>query len=230
MDREGYAGRTKTEKAINPMSGKFITFEGPEGSGKSTQIRRLADRLEEVGISTICTREPGGTRMGEAIRNILQHDAIDEPLSERAEILLFTASRAQLMDRIILPSLNAGQWVLCDRFIDSTMAYQGFARGMDIATLDGINDFAIFDRKPDLTVLLDLDIEKGFERLAVRYAGGGGEKDRFEREASDFHRRVRDGYHKLTAREPGRFCVIDAARTIDEIAEDVWQVIADKLI
>jgi len=144
------------------MNGKFITFEGPEGCGKSTQIKLLAEKLEAQGIKVACTREPGGTATGEAIRNILQHDVVDESLGERAELLLFTASRAQLMDQVVLPALGRGEWVLCDRFIDSTMAYQGFARGMDIATLDRINDFAIDSRNPDLTLLLDLDVEKGF--------------------------------------------------------------------
>ena len=154
------------------MPGKFITFEGPEGSGKSTQIRQLAAKLKEQGVEVICTREPGGTDTGEAIRNILQHDAAGEPLDERAELLLFTASRAQLIKQVIFPALEAGAWVLCDRFIDSTMAYQGYARGMDLATLDAINNFAISARKPDLTLLLDLDIEAGFQRLEERYSDG----------------------------------------------------------
>lgn len=212
------------------MSGKFITFEGPEGSGKSTQIRRLAEKLEAQGIEVLCTREPGGTATGEAIRNILQHDVIDEPLGERAELLLFTASRAQLMDRIILPSLEKGQWVLCDRFIDSTLAYQGFARGMDIDTLDRINAFAIDERKPDLTVLLDLDIECGFARLEERYSESADSHDRFEREARDFHHRVRDGYHKLAAREPERFRIINSDRPMDEVSADVWNAVQEALL
>ena len=211
------------------MSGRFITFEGPEGSGKSTQIRLLAERLEAHGISVRCTREPGGTSLGETIRNILQHDAVDEPISARTELLLFAASRAQLTSQFIIPSLDAGRWVLCDRFIDSTMAYQGFARGMDITTLEQINNFAIADRKPDLTFLLDLDVERGFERLAERYAGGAGEKDRFEREAQDFHKRVRDGYHQLAAREPDRFRVINADRSIEVVADEIWALTTEVL-
>jgi len=212
------------------MAGKFITFEGPEGSGKSTQIRLLAEKLESRGIEVSCTREPGGTAMGEAIRNILQHDAVDEPLGDRAELLLFTASRAQLMNQVILPKLEAGEWILCDRFIDSTMAYQGFARGMDIDALDGINDFAIYGRKPDLTILLDLDIEKGFERLAGRYAGGTGAPDRFEREAREFHHRVRDGYHKLADREPSRFRIIDSDQDIDIVSTAIWSIVEGALL
>lgn len=211
-------------------SGKFITFEGPEGSGKSTQIKRLVGKLEGEGINVLCTREPGGTATGEAIRNILQHDAVGEPLCERAELLLFTASRAQLMDLVVLPALGRGEWVLCDRFIDSTMAYQGFARGMDLDALDRINDFAINSRKPDLTLLLDLDIGRGFQRLEKRYADGQGSADRFEREARDFHLRVREGYHKLAAREPERFRIVDSDRTINEVASSVWNAVKEALL
>jgi dTMP kinase len=209
---------------------KFITFEGPEGSGKSTQIRRLAEKIEEQGLQVQCTREPGGTATGEAIRNILQHDAVDEPLAERAELLLFTASRAQLMNQVILPALEQGEWIICDRFIDSTMAYQGFARGMDIQTLDRINEFAIYERKPDLTILLDLDIEAGFRRLEERYAEGTASHDRFEREARDFHHRVRDGYHQLAEREPARFRIIQADLPIDDVAAQVWAAVREALL
>lgn len=212
------------------MPARFITFEGPEGSGKSTQIKRLAKELEAQGITVLCTREPGGTATGEAIRNILQHDAAGEALGERAELLLFTASRAQLMDTIILPALERGEWVLCDRFIDSTMAYQGFARGMDIGTLDLINAFAIDGRKPDLTLLLDLDIERGFDRLKERYSDGKGSADRFECEARDFHLRVRDGYHQLVAREPERFRIVDADHPVDVVASSIWNTIKGALL
>ena len=211
------------------QAGKFITFEGPEGSGKSTQIKLLAEQLEGREIKVLCTREPGGTATGEAIRNILQHDAVAEKLNERAELLLFTASRAQLMDQIIFPALERGEWVVCDRFIDSTMAYQGFARGMPIDTLDRINNFAINGRKPDLTLLLDLDIECGFERLEERYSDGKASADRFEREARDFHRRVRDGYHKLAEREPGRFRIINAEQSIEEVAAQVWATVTEAI-
>ncbi|MCF7863195.1 MAG: dTMP kinase [Kiritimatiellales bacterium] len=212
------------------MAGKFITFEGPEGSGKSTQIRLLAEKLEAQGIGVVCTREPGGTATGEAIRNILQHDSVGEPLSGRAELLLFTASRAQLVDRVILPALDRGEWVICDRFIDSTMAYQGFARGMSIDALDRINDFAIGGRKPDLTLLLDLDIGCGFQRLEKRYADGIASADRFERETQDFHLRVRDGYHQLASREPERFRIIDADQAIEAVACKVWNAVKEALL
>jgi len=212
------------------MAGKFITFEGSEGSGKSTQIRRLSEALEAQGITVVCTREPGGTATGEAIRNILQHDAAGEPLADRAELLLFVASRAQLMDQVILPALDRGEWVLCDRFIDSTLAYQGFARGMDIAALELINDFAIQSRKPDLTLLLDLEIERGFQRLEERYADSKESADRFEREARAFHLRVREGYHQLAEREPDRFRIINSDRPIDEVASEVWNTVQEALL
>jgi dTMP kinase len=212
------------------MSGRFITFEGPEGSGKSTQIRRLADHLGQRGIKVACTREPGGTAVGEAIRNMLQHETVDEPMSERTELLLFTASRAQLMERFILPALERGEWVLCDRFIDSTIAYQGFARGMDTDVLDRINDFAIQGRKPDLTILLDLEVERGFERLDDRYADGAESADRFERETLAFHHRVRDGYHRLAAREPDRFRIVHSDRPIDVVSDEIWETVKDALL
>jgi dTMP kinase len=212
------------------MDGKFITFEGPEGCGKSTQIGLLAEMLSTQGITVLCTREPGGTSTGEAIRNILQHNAAGESLAERAELLLFAASRAQLVQQKILPALERGEWVLCDRFIDSTMAYQGFARGMDLETLDRINDFAITLRKPNLTLLLDLDIETGFQRLEKRYAGGDQSHDRFEQESRDFHGRVRDGYHRLAQREPERFTLINADQQVGEVSSDIWRAVKEALL
>jgi len=210
-------------------AGTFITFEGPEGCGKSTQIQRLVKHLEAEGKTVLCTREPGGTATGEAIRNILQHDAASEPLADRAELLLFVASRAQLMQHIILPALDRGEWVLCDRFIDSTLAYQGYARGMDLSRLEAINDFAIQSQKPDLTLLLDLDIEEGFKRLASRYADGKETLDRFEREARTFHLKVRDGYHQLAKKDPTRFRVLDANGSIDEVEQKIWNAVKEGL-
>lgn len=212
------------------MNGRFITFEGPEGSGKSTQVRLLVDQLQARGIKVLSTREPGGTATGEAIRNMLQHDAVDEVLHERTELLLFTASRAQLVHHVILPALARGEWVICDRFIDSTMAYQGYARGLPLDALDRINDFAIGSRKPDLTLLLDLDVASGFRRLEARYADGKASADRFEREERDFHQRVRDGYHRLAEREPQRFRIIDADREIGTVASQVWNAVEEALL
>ena len=212
------------------MAGQFITFEGPEGSGKSTQIRLLTERLEARGIKVVQTREPGGTATGEMIRNLLQHDAAGEPLSDRSELLLFTASRAQLMNSVILPALERGEWVLCDRFIDSTLAYQGYARGMEVSVLDQINEFAIYGRKPELTILLDLDVETGFSRLESRYASTDESHDRFECEDRSFHERVRGGYHQLADRAPERFRVIDSTRPIETVSEEVWTAVREALL
>jgi dTMP kinase len=134
------------------------------------------------------------------------------------------------MDRVILPALGKGTWVLCDRFIDSTMAYQGYARGLDIATLDAVNDFAIYGRRPDLTILLDLDVKEGFQRLEKRYAGNNETFDRFEREAREFHQQVRSGYHALADREPDRFRILDSSLPIDEISTKVWNLVKEVLL
>ena len=207
----------------------FITLEGPEGSGKTSHIPGMAEAIRQAGYDVIVTREPGGTPIGDDIRNTILNLKNTE-MHPTTEILLFQASRAQLVNQIILPALAEGKVVLCDRYADSTMAYQGFARGMDIETLDAVNNFAIYGRKPDLTILLDLDIEAGFKRLEKRYSDSGESHDRFEREARDFHHRVRDGYHKLVAREPNRFCVIDADQSIDELSGTIWASVKELLL
>ena len=209
--------------------GKFITFEGPEGSGKSTQIRRLARRLRLAGRKVLVTREPGGTPTGEAIRGILQHDHAGELIAPRAELLLFEASRAQLVQRVIAPALERGLWVLCDRFIDSTTAYQGYGRGFELATVLAINDFAIEDCVPDLTFLLDVMIKTGFARLDLRNAERHAVHDRFERESKAFHNRVRTGYLKLARRWPKRMRVVNASRGMKEIEDDVWSTVRNAL-
>jgi len=205
--------------------GKFITFEGPDGSGKSTQVRLLSERLKAQCITVHCTREPGGTATGEAIRNILQHDAVDEALGARTELLLFTASRAQLVNGKILPALERGDWIICDRFIDSTMAYQGYGRGLPLDTLNTINHFAIDGRKPDITLLLDLDVGRAFQRMAPLFNSGKESPDRFEREDREFHEKVRAGYLKLAEAEPERFHVVDADRLENVVADEIWNII-----
>ena len=144
--------------------GRFITLEGPEGSGKSTHAQRLAERLRRQGHAVLCTREPGGTRTGEIIRNVLQHDQAGEAICPAAETLLFAASRAQLVQHVILPALRQGQWVISDRFADSTTAYQGYGRGFDLAAIGAINAFAIDGAEPDLTFLLDVNVALGRDR------------------------------------------------------------------
>ena len=205
------------------MRGRFITFEGPEGGGKTTQAKRLIESLKARGVETLYAREPGGTKTGEAIRGILQHDHAGEPIVPEAEVLLFEASRAQLTARVIRPALEAGTWVVCDRFADSTTAYQGYGRLFGADRMILLNDFATAGLAPDVTFLLDLTLDAGFGRLARRQADTGSGPDRMEREERDFHERVRAGYLDLARRWPGRFITIDAARSADEVAADVWK-------
>lgn len=211
------------------MRGLFITFEGPEGSGKSTQVERLAARLRGAGREVLSTREPGGTPAGEAIRDILQHDRRGEGISAETETLLFLASRAQLVRSVIIPALKRGVCVICDRFADSTIAYQGYARGMDVESLIVLNGFAVGAAVPDLTILLDLDVKLGFTRLQERNRRKKTSHDRIEREAMGFHRKVRRGYLELAARWPKRFRVIDAGRVEDDVEKDVWNVVRKRL-
>ena len=208
------------------MKGKFITFEGPEGGGKSTQIRELAAFLETRGIPVLLAREPGGTKLGEQVRGLLQDDAAGEPPSPRTEVLLFLASRAQLVANVIAPALEQGVWVLCDRFDDSTFAYQGYGRGFDLDALRHLDTFATGGLVPDLTLLLDLPPDIGFARIAARQTDAGSEPDRFEREARAFHVRLRAGFLELAKRDPGRIAVIDAGQSKEEVAETVRKRVA----
>lgn len=210
-------------------TGRFITFEGPEGSGKTTQAKRLLARLRQSGRDVLYTREPGGTPTGEAIRDILQHDKAGEPICDEAEVFLFAASRAQLVRRIILPALENGTVVVCDRFADSTTAYQGFGRGFPVEQMLSINSFAIDGAQPDATLLLDVPIGVGFQRLAERQRELFEASDRIEREEREFHERVRQGYLNLARRWPERFHVIDATQGADEIERLVWEVVQDVL-
>ncbi len=209
--------------------GRFITLEGPEGGGKTTQARRLIARLEARGLRVRYTREPGGTPTGEAIRDILQHDRAGEPVTPEAEVLLFSASRAQLVRRVILPALEQGDWVVCDRFADSTTAYQGYGRGFPVDTLLNLQAFAVGPAVPDLTFLLDVAVADGFGRLAGRHAEQGGGPDRMEREERAFHERVRAGYLDLARRWPERFRVVDASRPADEVEARIWSVVEHDL-
>ena len=207
--------------------GKFITLEGPEGSGKSTQIRRLARRIEAAGHKVLLTREPGGTPTGEAIRGILQHDHAGEPICPAAELLLFEASRAQLVGRVILPALAQGMWVLCDRFTDSTAAYQGYGRGFDVAAILEINHVAVQGCEPDLTVLLDVETQTGLGRMSHRNRQANAATDRFERETVEFHERVRAGYLQLARRWPERIRIVNGMRDEASVEADVWKVVSN---
>jgi dTMP kinase len=209
--------------------GAFITFEGPEGCGKSTQVQLLADRIKAEGLPVLCTREPGGTRTGELIREILQHDKADEPLVPEAEMLLFLASRAQLVRQVIFPALEAGTWVISDRFMDSTVAYQGYGRGFGPERVMALNAFVVGVAIPDLTLLLDLEVKDGFDRMAERNRLTGGVHDRMEREAMEFHERMRQGYLDLARRMPDRIRVIAAARSPEAVSKEVWKAVCDVL-
>jgi len=208
------------------MRGNFITCEGPEGSGKSTHARRLADRLRAGGLTVLLTREPGGTPTGEAIRRLLQHDGAGESPVQAAEVLLFCASRAQLTAQVIAPALARGVWVVCDRFTDSTLAYQGHGRGFDLATLRALNAFATGGLTPDLTLLFDVDTPTGFDRVRARAAVPGAvQADRFERESQIFHEKIRRGFLDLAAAEPGRFRVFDSTQPAEVVGDRVWQAV-----
>lgn len=206
--------------------GKFITLEGPEGAGKSTQAAMLISRLESRGIEVIYTREPGGTPLGEAIRGILQYNTAGEPPCPESEVLLFEASRAQLVRRFILPALERGAWVVCDRFADSTAAYQGFGRDFPVELMETLNAFAIGPAVPDMTLLFDINVSLGLQRCAKRQHGQPAPFDRIESETLEFHERVRRGYLELARRHPDRFRKIDAMRPPNEVADAVWEVVS----
>lgn len=194
----------------------FITFEGGEGSGKSVQSRSLYRRLSRLAIPAVLTHEPGGTSPGRRISRWLKWDK-SKDISPLTELLLFNASRAQLVDEVIKPDLKRGTIVICDRYTDSTTAYQGYGRELDLGTVNAANNIATQGLKPDLTVLLDIPVETGLARKDA------GKQDRFEQEDIAFHKRVREGYLKLAANEPDRWLVIDGMQPKDKIAEIIWQ-------
>lgn len=203
--------------------GKFISVEGIEGVGKSTNIEVLVQRIEAAGHRVLTTREPGGTPIAEDIRDILTHRG-EEPVPEIAEVLLMFAARSFNVNNVIIPALEAGTWVVCDRFTDSSRAYQGGGRGIPMETIDRLADWVHGDTWPDLTLLLDAPVEIGLER-----AGKRGAPDRFEQERHDFFQRVRECYLQIAAREPTRFVVIDTTRDIDEVKADV-AALTDQLL
>jgi len=209
------------------MAGLFITFEGTEGCGKSTQINALAARLQDQGQQVLQTREPGGTRLGEAVRDLLQHDEAGAGMSPEAELLLFTASRAQLTRERILPAIAKGEIVLCDRFMDSTTVYQGVARQIDIQAVAAINRFAVGEARPDLTILIDLSPEVGMARVHAR---SDGQLDRIEQEAIEFFQAVRAGYLKLAESEPERFLVLDGSASVEVLEQQIWAAVQPRLL
>ena len=207
--------------------GYFITFEGVEGCGKTTQIRLLSEFLSDRGMHTVLTREPGGCPIADKIRAILL-DAENRALAPLAELMLYAAARAQHVTEIISPSLNEGKIVLCDRFCDATVAYQSFGRGIDRGIIDTLNFHALHGVKPDLTVLVDCDPGVGLERARRRIeASSGPREERFELEALAFHQRVRAGYLQLAADEPDRFLIINGSDSIEAIFSAIsTQVVA----
>ena len=198
----------------------FLSFEGGEASGKSVQAKRLAERLIAKGDQVVSVREPGSTPVGERVRDIVLH-AKEIPLGANAQALLYSTARAQLVRDVIRPALADGKIVIVDRFYDSTLAYQGYGHGADLAQLRAVTDFAVGDTRPTRTLLLDLPVEAAEQRAATRKPGR--EWDRFETEERAFHERVREGYRRLAAAEPQRFIVIAADRDVDAVAADVWR-------
>ena len=206
--------------------GHFITFEGIEGSGKSTQAARLAAYLESLDLEVVLTREPGGTSVGTQIRPILL-SAANEDLDPLAELFLYEADRAQHTARVVAPALEAGSWVVCDRFMDATTVYQGIVRGLSAELVENLNGLASGKIRPHLTFLVDCPVEVGLARARRREAGG--DQDRFEREKREFHEAVRQGYLSIAAAEPERFAVMDGTLGVDELETAVRRRV-DKLI
>jgi len=201
----------------------FITFEGVEGSGKTTQIRLLAQRLQDRGVPVLTTREPGGCCIADAIRAVLLNPAHKE-MSPRTELLLYAAARAQHVEEVIRPALAAGKVVLCDRFSDATIAYQGEGRGLDRELIDTLNGVAVEGLAPDLTILLDIPVEEGLRRAIERNDQDEMREDRFEQESLRFHQRVREGYLKRVADE-NRFFVVDAAGIASEVSSRIDRIV-----
>lgn len=204
----------------------FITFEGPEGSGKSTQARLLVEWLRDQGVPVLLTREPGGTPIGDRIRAILLHPST-QGLTPEAEVLLFSASRAQLVRQVILPFLQEGGVVICDRFADSTYAYQGYGRGLDLSTLRQITQFATEGLVPDLTFLIDVPVQVGLQRK--RQGDGEDDWNRMEAEVQAYHERVRQGYLTMARSEPERWVVLDGREPVDVVQSRVREVVRERL-
>ena len=201
----------------------FITFEGSEGCGKSTQVQRLARRLEHLGIPSLVTREPGGTPIGETIRELLQFAPHNSTMTPETELLLFEASRSQLVREIIKPALERGLCVIADRFFDSTTVYQGAARKLDRKIVESLNAFAVGDCVPDITFVLDVDAATAESRMQKPRKA-----DRMEQQPAEFYERVREAYRELARREPNRVVLIDGSRNADVIEHEIWQIVSER--
>lgn len=200
----------------------LITLEGPEGSGKSTQLRLLQEHLAARGMRVLATREPGGTRIGEQIRAIL-HDMANVAMQPRAEVLLYSAARAQLVEQVIRPALAAGTVVLCDRYLESTLAYQGYGRGLDLTALRQLTRFATGGLQSDLVIYLDLPVQVGLARKRLAHEREQGELTRMDQQELAFYERVRAGYLAMAAKEPGRWCVLDAQQPVEALHQGIRQ-------
>jgi dTMP kinase len=200
----------------------LLSFEGSEGCGKSTQIHLLKERLEKSGREVVVLREPGGTEIGESIRHLLQHAKEGHAMTMETELLLFAASRAQIVREKIRPLIESGVFVILDRFLDSTTVYQGHARGLPLESVNAINRFAIGGTLPQLTILLDLDTATAWQRIHAT----GRELDRMESQPPEFFEKVRQGYLQLAAAEPGRIKVVDAGATPEAVHEAIWALLA----
>lgn len=217
------------------LAGTFITFEGGEGAGKSTQIKRLSERLKQDGYKTVLTREPGGSKGGEAIRHVLLSGAA-EPYGPETEVMLFTAARLDHMQQTILPALRQNTIVLCDRFYDSTRAYQGGGDGVSEDYLDQMEEIAVGDNHPDLTIILDIPPELGLERVTKRIAGEDGDVstliqhiDRFEKDDLEIHIKRREAFLKIAKAEPRRCVVVDATQDADTVSTVIWACVQPRL-
>ena len=198
----------------------FITFEGSEGCGKSTQVQLLATRLEIAGVPFLITREPGGTAIGESIRELLQFAPQSAGMTPETELLLFEASRAQLVREVIKPALESGKCIIADRFFDSTTVYQGVARKLDRKIVRQLNAFAVGDCLPDITFLLDVDLTTARARMK-----GPRRPDRMEQQSEEFYEQVRDGYQELAKRERKRIVLVEGGQASEEISDEIWQVL-----
>ena len=211
------------------MKSLFITFEGTEGCGKSTQVELLAERLRALGHRVRVLREPGGTPIGEEIRHTLKHSKVNVTMTYETELLLMNASRAQLVRETIRPALAVGEIVLCDRFYDSTTAYQGYGRGLDLALVKSVVDFAVGNTRPDLTLLLHVSPEVSAERLQSRQSTLPFVRDRIEEGDRHFFARVAQGYEAVAAAEPDRVHVVNGAQAIEVVCENIWEIVRPNL-
>ena len=205
--------------------GCFITLEGIEGCGKSTHARLLTARLKRLGYTVHQTHEPGGTGLGEIVRGLLKKGTTRTNMCAETELLLFAASRAQLVRSVIEPAVRKGQIIISDRFMDSTTAYQGYARGLNMKAVEAINRLAAGDSIPDVTILLDVNVPTGLARLKERYRINHGKPDRIEQEDTAFHRMVRAGYLALARKHPRRIKIVDASGPLESVAAAVWEIV-----